>query len=154
METSEAFKLSMDVPGVAPKDLDVAVNWKQRRIELTGYRRGLADDEEHQHSYFHSWYVDTSVQIEDLVMQYEHGVVVICVPKPKQPSEPKISIRTSPNPPELSTLSSKAKGGRGATPRDEETKGRCQGQDHALPFLQLEEEEEDDDEVNHWLHKM
>ena len=166
VETGTAYKLSMDIPGVEPKDLDVDLDWNQRKITLMGSRRVDKEEEVLSSSYSSSsaaavvdevyhqtWYVDTSVQMEDLVMEYRNGVVVVCVPKPhnEQVTEPKISITTI-RPPSIkktTTAAAAAGGVRGAlTEASKDALEKCQ--QHKNQFEELL----DEDEINYWLHRM
>jgi HSP20 family molecular chaperone IbpA len=83
IEADSTYKLAMNVPGVTSKDLDVAVDYDQRRIDVTGIRKD-PDFEYHQ-----SWLVDTTVNIYDLTMAYTNGVITVSVPKQAPPKRTK-----------------------------------------------------------------
>lgn len=84
-ETDDLYKLAMDVPGVDGKDLDVAVNYEERQLDLKGSSK---DPDDFLVDYRQSWYIDSSVNLYDLTMAFNNGVVEVTIPKPKK--KPKI----------------------------------------------------------------
>ena len=79
MDTNQLYKVSMDIPGVEPQDLDVSVDNDSRTVKLVGKRRD--DDGDVIGCYQKSWQLDDSADLESLVMQHDNGVLTVWVPK-------------------------------------------------------------------------
>lgn len=83
-----------------PKDLDIALDYDQRRLDVTGKVHDKTPEpgqtEEHDSmSYYHQSYriVDDNVDLYDLTMAYIDGVATISVPKPVRKKRKKTKIR-------------------------------------------------------------
>ena len=71
------FKISMDIPGVQPQDLDVSVDGNT--VRLIGNRMDDAGDL--VSCYQKSWQLDSTVDLDSLVMEHNNGVLTVSAPK-------------------------------------------------------------------------
>eukprot|EP00545_Synedropsis_sp_CCMP1620_P008365 CAMPEP_0119004056 /NCGR_PEP_ID=MMETSP1176-20130426/926_1 /TAXON_ID=265551 /ORGANISM="Synedropsis recta cf, Strain CCMP1620" /LENGTH=222 /DNA_ID=CAMNT_0006955725 /DNA_START=60 /DNA_END=728 /DNA_ORIENTATION=+ len=90
LETDSAYSLVLDIPGVKPKDLDLSMDYDDRRLSVTGIVReddNAATPVEPDMSYYQSYrIVDDNVNLYDLTMSYNDGVVTVSIPKPATPT--------------------------------------------------------------------
>ena len=95
-ETDNAYTLTLEIPSVSTKDLDVSVDYNERRIVVICIpRRGrdvvaaatttngnddaIGQEEEASHQFM--FHVDSSVNLYDLTMAFNDGVIAVSVPK-------------------------------------------------------------------------
>jgi HSP20 family molecular chaperone IbpA len=91
LETGSAYNLVLEVPGVKPRDLDISVDYDERRLVVAGAIREretvvLLPPERYEDPVdsYHQAYlvVDDKVNLYDLTMAFTDGVVTVSVPKP------------------------------------------------------------------------
>ena len=84
LDTNEIYKVTMDIPGVRPRDLHVSVDTNQRSVTLIGNRRD-DDTGDLVGCYQTSWQVDDeTIDLQSLVMQHDNGVLTVSVQKSKE----------------------------------------------------------------------
>jgi HSP20 family molecular chaperone IbpA len=89
LDTNDIYKVTMDIPGVMSRDLDVSVDTNERTITLIGNRMDEAGDL--VGCYQKSWQLDESIDLQSLVMEHGNGVLTVWVPKSEQ--QEKASLR-------------------------------------------------------------
>lgn len=81
METEEFCKVTIDIPGVHKRDLNVSVDTRKHMVQIVGIRKNILGNENDNVAYRKHLEVHDSLHIQDLVMSYSNGVVVLSVPK-------------------------------------------------------------------------
>lgn len=89
-----SFQISIDVPDVSPKDLDVSVDYDTQMVQLTG-RRSKKSSSLHHHNSVGDGGASIEYQkrlklddrcfyLEGLVMEFSNGTVVLTIPKKEE----------------------------------------------------------------------
>lgn len=102
-ETEDAFKVVVSLPGVDPSALNVTV--KQQVLTISGQRtlpmpenanpiwKGISEGE-----FQYSFTLPTAVEADDVEARYEHGLLLLNLPKIEQVRARKIAVTVgSPN---------------------------------------------------------
>jgi len=100
-ETTDAFQVSVDLPGVKPDDVKVELH--EGRLTVSGTRESLKEDngknyhrvERSSGSFVRSIALPNEVDMEQIDAHYEHGVLHISLPKSAKQQPKKIQIRTA-----------------------------------------------------------
>lgn len=81
------FKLTLDVPGVKPEDVNVTIEDKNRVVEIKGSRKVTKDGYQSSMEFHKAFTVDPSVDLEHFTASLEDGVLVITAPKDSEKTE-------------------------------------------------------------------
>lgn len=100
-ETDESFFVTLDLPGVSPDAVSIEVH--EGKLTISGNRVAEATDEklkfhriERKSGEFQRLVsVPNDVDVEKIDAAYEHGVLVVTLPKVAKKQPTKIQIRTS-----------------------------------------------------------
>ena len=77
----DKLQISLDVPGVQSKDLDVQLNEDGSVLSIRGNRSIQKENGVYQSTFSQSFSVDPTVNVEKLTAQLENGVLVVTAPK-------------------------------------------------------------------------
>lgn len=106
METLEAFEIAVDLPGVRPTDVKLEMH--DGKLTISGQRvntfehttSGESDGkschrmERSFGSFFRAVAIPNDVNTDRIDASYEHGVLLIRIPKSEKPQPKQIEIRT------------------------------------------------------------
>jgi HSP20 family protein len=101
MENSEAFTIRVDLPGVKPED--VRIEMHDGKLSIAGSRSGVSEEDrpgyhriERNSGAFHrAVTLPSEVDVDKIDASYEHGVLVVVLPKVAKQQPKKIQIRTN-----------------------------------------------------------
>ena len=100
VETADAYRINLDLPGVEPGDLsvtiddDVLVIAGERKWPAEGPAEGEADEKAVISSRFERRFAfESDISAEDIQAEHRHGVLTVSVPKHVEPEPEPRSIR-------------------------------------------------------------
>ena len=99
-ENSEAFTVSVDVPGVQPEDVKIELH--DGKLTIAGSRSSVAEEERPNYhrierasgSFQRVVTLPGEVDVEHIDASYQNGVLVVVLPKIAKQQPKKIQIRT------------------------------------------------------------
>jgi len=99
VETDEAYRLHLDVPGVSKEDLNI--NYKDNQLTISGERASDRTDESEEYvrverpfgHFYRSFALPRTVSAENISAGFENGVLTIHVPKTEEVKPRQIEIQ-------------------------------------------------------------
>ena len=80
-ENNVSYILQMSIPRVERKDLNVSVDYEKRQLEVAGASTLSRASDDANIRFQRSWHIDPSVNLLDMTMSYQNGLVTVSIPK-------------------------------------------------------------------------
>ena len=99
-ESEEAYTINVDLPGVKPEDVKIEMH--DGKLSISGSRGGVSEEkaesyhriERHSGTFQRVVALPGEVDVDHIDASYDHGVLVVQLPKTAKQQPKKIEIRT------------------------------------------------------------
>ncbi|GKY94892.1 hypothetical protein MPSEU_000454100 [Mayamaea pseudoterrestris] len=88
------FAVAVDLPGIAPNDINISFDSESKLLSITGHREFSNERGSYSERFSQAFYLDPSVDVDNISANLEHGVLVVSAPKDQKKLES--NVRTIP----------------------------------------------------------